>query len=305
MKNAIIILCSAVILGGCGPRLIYPHLEWLVPWYVSDYISLDKSQKSMLQSRLVKQLDWHCRTQLPAYAGVLRKIGGDLAGPHPPLDYPQIQAYNTQLLKLWNDLMKQIAPDIVDILATASDEQLDELFANLAKQNREFQKKYIDPPPAKLLENRQKRMLKRVKYWISDLTIEQKALVGEWNTRLTPIAADWLQNRGSVQLEARRLLAQRDEPGFREAMLDFIVDPQSMQTTAYRKKIDANIDTSIGFVIRLNQILKQRQRSYLVKRIESLASDFDRLSCDPKDIPKVPGSRLNGSAVSDPSDGTQ
>ena len=294
MKKILIILYATAVLVGCGPRLIYPHLEWLVPWYVSDYISLDKSQKNMLQNRLLKQLDWHCRTQLPTYAEFLRNIGRDLADPHQTLDYPRIQAYNTHLMKLWKELMRQIGPDIVDILATASDEQLDELFANLAKQNQEFQKKYVDQPPAKLLENRQKRMFKRVKYWISDLTTEQKALVGDWNTQLTPIAADWLQNREYVQLEARRLLAQRNDPEFRTAMLDFIVNPENMQTAAYQKKIDANIDISIRFVIQLNQTLSRRQRSYLLNRIESLATDFDRLSCDPTEIPKVPRSRFKG-----------
>jgi hypothetical protein len=282
VKKILIICCLLAGLTGCGPRLIYPHLEWLVPWYVSDYVSLDKSQKNMLQNRLLKQLDWHCRTQLPMYAEVLRAIGQDFADPNHPINYQKIQAYNTKLMKLWGELMQQIGPDIVDIMATATDEQIDELFENLAKQNQEFQEKYIDPPPSKLIEKRQQRMIKRIKYWISDLTAEQKAVVADWSTQLKPIAEDWLQNREHVQLEARRLMAQRNEPGFRGVTLDLIVNSESMQTTAYQNKIDANIDTSIKFVIQLNQTLSRRQRSYLLNRIESLATDFDKLSCDPK-----------------------
>ena len=67
-------------LAGCGPRLIYPHLEWLIPWYISDFISLDDRQKNMLEERLLKQLAWHCRTQLTIYAEALRSIGADCRG---------------------------------------------------------------------------------------------------------------------------------------------------------------------------------------------------------------------------------
>ena len=299
MKKILIILYATAVLVGCGPRMIYPHLEWLVPWYVSDYISLDQSQKNMLQNRLLKQLDWHCRTQLPMYAEVLRSIAKDFADPQLSVDYSKIQAYNSRLMKLWKELMKQIGPDIVDILATATDEQINELFDNLAKQNQEFQEKYVDPSPSKLIDDRRKRMIKRIKYWISDLTPDQKALVSDWSAQLIPIAEDWLLHREYVQLEARKLLGQRNEPEFRAALLDLIVNSESLQTTAYQKKIDANIDTSIKYVIQMNQTLSRRQRSYLLNRIESLATDFDKLSCDPKEIPRVPRFRSKSSAVRD------
>jgi hypothetical protein len=249
----------------------------------------------MLQNRLLDQLDWHCRTQLPKYAEALRAIGQDLADPNPPIDISTVQTYNTRLMKLWKELMNQIGPDVVDILATATDEQLDELFDNLAKQNQEFQEKYVEPPPAKLLEDRRKRMIKRIKYWISDLNSDQKALASDWSAELIPVAEDWLKHRQYMQLEGRRLLAQRSAPGFRSAMLGFIVNPENRRPAEYQQKIEDNINISVKYVIQLNQTLSRRQRSYFLNRIESLAADFEKLSCDPKEIPRVSGSRSRGS----------
>jgi hypothetical protein len=100
-----------------------------------------------------------------------------------------------------------------------------------------------------------------------------------------------------MQLEARGLLAQRTAPGFRSAMLDFIVNPENMRPAEYQQKIEANISISIQFVIQLNQTLGRQQRSYLLNRIESLAADFEKLSCDPKEVPKVPRSRFKGLEV--------
>ena len=287
MKKFLFASSFLIVFVGCGPRLIYPHLDWLIPWYVNDYISLDDTQKNMLQKRLLKQLDWHCRTQLPTYAEMLRAIGREFANEDQTVTYSKIQSYYIKLMELWKGLIKQIGPDITDILITASNEQIGELFDNLAKQNREFSKKYVDLPTRKLIENRQKRLNKRLKYWISDPTTEQKEAVATWSKQLVSISKDWLQNREMLQDKARRLLARRNSsPEFRENLLELIVNPELLRTPAYQAKIEANIDITIKSIIQLNRLLTPAQRSYLLKRIESLASDFDKLSCDPKDVSK-------------------
>jgi hypothetical protein len=246
----------------------------------------------MLQKRLLKQLDWHCRTQLPTYAETLRTIGRDFANSDQAVDFSKIQSYHLKLMQLWKDLMKQIGPDLTDILITASNEQIDELFDNLARQNLEFYKEYVDLPPAKLNASRQKRMHKRLKYWISDLTAEQKAAIFDWSKQLEPLSEDWLQNREMIQSAARRLLAQRGRsPEFRATLLELIVNPENGRTPAYQRKIETNIDLTIKLIIQLNRLLTPAQRSYLLKRIDSLATEFVKLSCDPKDVPRVQESR--------------
>ena len=287
MKNRAAILLLAIVLAGCGPRLVYPHLDWLIPWYVSDFISLDSDQKNMLEARLSKLLDWHCRTQLPAYATTLRALGQDLTASSPPVDAAALQVYTTRLITLWKELLYQIGPDIAAILATAADDQIDELFDNLEKQNQKFKKEYVELPPDELILNREERLIKRTKYWISTLSPEQKQVLSDWNLQLAPIGVDWLQNRAIIQAEARSLLAQRhDNPGFRDAMQELIINPESMRTPEYQRKIDFNTAVTIRHMVRLNKLLTEKQRSYLLDRIELLAADFDTLSCDPETLPK-------------------
>ena len=293
-KKTFLLILTIFILVSCGPRLVYPHLNWLIPWYISDYISLDSSQKNMLQKRLLKQLDWHCRTQLPAYAELLRSIGRDFANADQALTYSKIQFYHKKLEKLWKELMTQIGPDLNDIISTASDAQIAELFDNLSAQNQEFKEKYVDPPIQQLNEKRRKRVIDRLGDWISDLTTEQKTAVATWSGQLLPLAEDWLENREKIQAEARRLLSQRNNtPEFRAKLLQLIVNPEQMRSPSYQAKIDINTDITYKFILQLNRMLTSRQRSYLLKRIESLAADFDKLSCDPKEIPKVQGSKRN------------
>jgi len=277
MKNRAAILLSIMILTGCGTRQVYTQLDWLIPWYISDYISLDSDQKNMLEKRLT------------------RLIGGPrakarLAFGHPPIgriDQDTLRAYHIKLKALLAGLLAQIGPDIVDMLETASEDQIDELFANLAAKNREFKKKYVDLPVEDSIRNREKRMLKRLRHWISDPNPEQRQAVSAWSSQLTPIAAQWLQNRAKIQAEARRLLAGRDaSPFFRPAMLNLIVKPEAMRSAEYQHKIDINTDVTIQFLAALNRMLTDDQRAHLLGRLESLAADFDTLSCDPKTLPK-------------------
>ena len=287
MKKRVIILLLAMVLAGCGTRFLYSQLDWLIPWYVSDYISLDDDQKTLLEARLSKLLDWHCRTQLPAYAATLRALGRDLADSSEPVDAATLQVYNTGLIALWKELLQRIGPDINAILATASDAQIDELFQNLETQNQKFKKKYVDLLPEELIQNREKRLIKRTRYWISKLNPKQKQAVADWNSQLAPMAADRLQNRESIQAEARSLLADRHRnPGFRTAMLELIINPASMWTAEFQRKIDINTAVTISFLVELDRMLTEKQRSHLLDRIESLAGDLDTLSCDPRTRPK-------------------
>ena len=282
MKKNVLICVVLIMAVGFSTQIVYFHLDWLIPWYISDYISLDREQKNLLEKRIMARMDWHCRTQLPLYAVALRDLGKDVADSENPIDVERLRFQYARFMELWKALLRELAPDITDLLLIASDEQIDELFANLVKRNQEFREKYVDLPIEVLDKNRRKRMLTRMDYWISDPTPAQKQAVTDWNNRLMPIAAEWLQNREKVQAHARTVLEKRtDSPEFRAKMLDLILYAERLRPAAYQQKIDFNTDVTLYFLVQLDRLLKPEQRQHLLKRIESLASDFDTISCDP------------------------
>ena len=282
MKKLICISFSLILVFGCGPGFIYPHLDWLIPWYIDDYISLNSDQSSMLKSRLMQQLDWHCRTQLSAYAEYLRNIAADFE--KSSITYTSLESHFARLLKHWRDLMRQIAPDVADILITATDDQIEELFSNLDKENQELRAEYLDPPADELLENRRKKMIKRLDYWISSLTEEQKLAVRDWNLQLQPLSEEWLQNRERFQADLRRLLARRaDTNDFREKLSEMIIYPERSRSPEYQEKLEYNKVVTLKFIVAIDRLMTPGQRKKLVRRLNSLAKDFDRLKCEPED----------------------
>ena len=130
-------------------------------------------------------------------------------------------------------------------------------------------------------------MQKNLAFWISDLTLEQKQAVAEWSSALMPVAEDWLRNREMIQAYAQTLLEKRNaSPEFRKKVFDLVVYPEHNWPADYQKKIDFNTDATFRFIIQVDHLLTPEQRRHFLKRIASLASDFDKISCDPYAVSK-------------------
>ena len=262
--------------------MLYPHLNWLIPFYVDDYISLNPEQSSELEKRLLQVLDWHCRTQLPAYARSLREMAMDFEDPLHPVRYERLQYYSNQFITHWQELSKEIGPQMADILTTASDEQLSEMFQNIEKRNIKYKSEYVDVPLDELKKKRRERLAKNLKQWISRLTPEQKQAVHDWSDQIKPLSADRLRNRERALTEFKNLLTKRrHDPDFKEAFVALLVDFDHMRAPDYQKKINYNTEVTFRLLMKIDRSLKPTQRAYLLKRIGSLASDFEKLSCDP------------------------
>lgn len=277
------ILFISLVLAGCGPRILYPHLDWLIPWYMNDYFSLDSHQSSYVKQSIRQQQRWHCSTQLKKYTRWLRELHRDLQNPNDPITYESAENYWREIKRFGKELMHQISPDITDFLLTVSDAQAEELFSNLEKQNLKMEKKYVDVDAETADKNRQKRMIKRMKPWIGSLSQEQKQAVAAWSGRLRPTAADWIAHRRKTQNAYRQLWQQRqDEAYFRRTAYQLLVYPEHLRSPAYQKNIAHNIAQTIALFVDFDRQLTPKQRKKMLNKLSEFAADFDYLSCEPE-----------------------
>ena len=271
-----------LMIFACSPRMLYPKLDWLIPWYVDDYISLDRSQSSLVSSRLARQLDWHCRTQLPQYAKFLQNIRRDVGNNSQPLTVERLEVYNARLTRYWYALLKQIGPDVIDILVSASNDQIAELFENLERKNREMEIDLTERSSQKITRNRQKRMQKRLRYWFSDLTAPQKQAVVEWSMHLDSIATDWIAHRRKVQDAAKRQLMHRDNSvEFEAEFLELLTNTRILRTENYQQKIEINTERTLALLVDVSNTLTPAQKTHFSNRLQSLVVDLDQMSCNP------------------------
>lgn len=287
MRTLIFVISTVVVLSSCGPRFMYTNLDWLIPWYVEDYIALDPQQNDELTNRLARQLDWHCRTQMPRYADFLRQLRDDLSLPGQSVPAARWGYHFDQLKQYWVDMIHKIGPDATAILVTASDAQIAMLFANLEKTNLDLQREYVDPPLEARRRNRQKRMQKRLAYWTGPLTKVQKGLVAEWAHGLAETAEAWLRHRRRFQAALQRQLTQRQrDEDFQRRFIDLLARPDQLRDPPYQKIIDTNLRLTFHFLENLSQSLTPQQRRHIVERLEKLAVEMEKLACEPAPIEK-------------------
>ena len=281
MKKKVLIVLILFMLTGCGTRFFYYQLDWLIPFFLRDYISLNSEQKTILKERLVKQIDWHCKTQLADYSEALRSLSKDISNADHPIDYDRLSGYHAQFRGFWAELIRQVAPDIAEILRTATDAQIEELFDNLDKRNDELRAEYIDLPPEERAKEREERMVKGLRKWLSDPTIDQEQAVSAWSKQLKPIGQEWLLYRDKVQEEVISLLKQRKElPDFDQKLVEILIHPERMRSSAYQAKSDYNRDITLKLGVNIIHLMTPEQRTHLLKRIDSFATDFEKIKCN-------------------------
>ena len=286
MRTFRLVILSLLLLAACRPGWYYPQLDWLLPMYISDYVSLASVQKNELGKRLKQQLAWHCQTQLPVYAGFLRSVGKDFESQDHIISEQQFQAYYTILRGYWKDVMVRVAPDAADLLISASNEQIEELFRNIEERNQELEDLYVNPPLADIHRNRADRMSERLEKWIGKLDAGQQRLVREWSYRPGSENTRWMANRRHLQQAFRDLLSERrTDPAFKQQFVNLLLSPETLRSESYKTLLAEQTRLTFALLARIAASLSTEQQRYFQETLASLAGDFDRLTCpDPRTV---------------------
>ena len=270
-------LLAALLTVGCGVRFTYRQLDWLIPWYVYDYVDLQQEQRSLLEQRLMSQLDWHCRTQLPLYAAWLSVLAGD---PRAALRRPALDRHYRQLIDYWKTLAGRLSPELAAVMAIATDAQVEELFQNLEARNRRSVERYVTPGPEQRHEQRVERMTQQLQRWVGPLTAPQQRSVVRWSLDLQPMAEQWIAARRNWQSQLRGLLeARADRQALEQGVRRLLVEPRQLWSADFRVLAEANEELTLQFLADFGESLQSQQLRHLSVELEALAADFDALAC--------------------------
>jgi DNA repair exonuclease SbcCD ATPase subunit len=175
----------ALLVSACGVQFTYNRLDWVIPWYLDDYIELSDQQNTLFERRLASQLNWHRNTQLPEYSRQLRQLSVQVQD---GLTLAELDDMSERFRAVWQTLVNQLTPDIAALLATASDDQIGELFDNIEKRNEKYRRKYVDLPEAELREKRAERVVENIERWLGQITPAQQKQVDAWSRRFEATA---------------------------------------------------------------------------------------------------------------------
>ncbi len=273
-----LLLVSALVLlaSGCAVRFVYNQLDWLVPWYLDDYIALEGPQKQLFESRLDAYLQWHRREQLPLYAEFLEDVAGRAKRGLKPSDIATIQRRTEELAQA---MVIQLQPDMIELFAMASDKQVEKLFRKFAEDDARFRKEYLEVSAREQRRQRAKEALLYVERWTGSLRKEQRKMIDDWSQSYELMAEELLETRTAWQQEFRRILDMRqDRPAYEAAFKQLLANPTFGRSDALQQKYDRNEQAVIALYLQLDHSLSPDQRTRMVKKLRSYADDFRHLA---------------------------
>jgi hypothetical protein len=280
------LLVIILVTGACSFRFVYRQLDWLVPWRLSDYVTFDASQHSLLEQRLMEQLEWHCSTQLTAYAEWFR----ELRQAPQPLSRDAIERHYLRTVEFWGKLMRALTPDVVALLQSASDEQVTELFANLEERNRELEEEYVSASWETVQARRTERMSEILRRWLGPLTEAQQQAVAVWARELGQQGAAWIASRRRWQAALRESLALRPEAErFHQRIEQLLLEPERLWPADYRREYARMRSRTLDLLAQVAELQTPVQRQHLRAELDAWSEDFEHLSCSEPDAGRGAG----------------
>ncbi|MBL4795268.1 MAG: hypothetical protein JKY24_07180 [Pseudomonadales bacterium] len=271
-----ITLLTCAMLSGCAVKFVYNQLDWVIPWYLQDYIPLNDAQKDYLNTRIDHHLVWHRQTQLPEYARFLRSTAVQISN---GFTREEIDSLHLQLSTFGQILSDQIASDIAQLFLSSNDKQLVKMVDKFNRDNKRFKKTYIHISEENLRKLRLKETRKYLERWLGGLTRHQQDELKTWSTEFKPIAREVLAHKLLWQKNLKALMKSRnDSTEFKQQLTTFLANPGNDWKSEYTAKTDFNKERITALFLRLDAHMTQRQRNKLIKKLNSLANDLMELS---------------------------
>jgi len=176
MRRVKLLLIAAVVIltSSCSFKTLYNQLDYLIPTYLDEMVSLDDVLEQNLEQRIQLLLNWHRTTQLIEYADWLRRLQQDVTT---HLSDKKLLQHIATVETFWDSLLQRINKEMAGILPSLNNEQRKELFASLAEKNQDFNDDYIDVDEKKRVDSYAERIHENYENWLGDLTAEQEKAI--------------------------------------------------------------------------------------------------------------------------------
>jgi Family of unknown function (DUF6279) len=229
-------LC-VLLLGACSSTtFLYNRLHIIIPWYLNDYVDLTREQGTQLDQLLEPFLAWHRTEELPAYLELLDSI---VTGLDNPVTAQEIQQQALVIETLWYRLEARSVEWMLSLGEGLSDEQVADLIAKLEKDQRKYEKKYLERDEQEYREELYENFLDNAQDFIGRLSREQKQMVEESMAQMTRSDDLWLAER-AAWLDRMRDVLQRDA-GWQQAIRDDVGERDQSTAAEYDEVMEHNL----------------------------------------------------------------
>lgn len=266
-------LALLVLLGGCSSTtFVYNRLDFLLPWYLGDYVDLDRQQAALLEESMQPVLYWHRMQELPLYVVLLDDMDVLLDS---PLDGADIEELSADVEDAFSRLQSKTLEMLLSLGEELSQSQVDDFLEVLEEEQGEYEEKYLTRDDEKYVAEAYENLLDNAQDYLGRLDRAQRAGLEQAAGQLQRSDAAWLNERRKWLEQLREQL--RREPGWQQDIRDTVARREESTSAAYRDTYEYNFLIIQEAVVVLLNSRSAKQDKRLRKKLGNLRDDFETL----------------------------
>ena len=273
-RNFLLILLLLTLVGCSGTTFIYNRLDFILPWYLDDYVDLNRGQDAFLDEQLAPFLAWHRMEELPRYLEILDDIDATLDRDR-DLTASDIEAISLEIERAWFRLEERGLDWLLALGGELSEEQVQEFLAALWKKQEKYEKKYLERSDAEYREDSYDSLVDNLQDYLGKLDKSQKQLLEEASGQLIRSDATWLRERGDW-LRRLETLMQR-EPGWEQRLREALASRSDTVSEEYVQLYEHNLQVIYTALAQVFNSRTAKQDERLRGRLADLRKDFQTL----------------------------
>jgi len=267
-----VVIALFVVSACSSTTYVYNRLDFLLPWYMDDYVDLDAEQEAYLDELLVPFLAWHRAHELPVYLTALNRIEDSL---NQPLTAEIVGTIVTEFELAWLRLQGEGLERLLDLGASLSDEQIAAFLEALWEQQREFEEEYLERDEEEFFEDNADNTRDTFQDYLGKLSDDQKQWVRDGSRRLLRSDQVWLKERAQWLTELGILLTR--EPGWQERVRVAVSAKNNTMTPEYQRIYEHNMDAIYQLAAQVLNARSERQSRHLRGKLADVREDLETL----------------------------
>ena len=265
-------LAMVMMLTSCSTRFFYNQLDWLMPWYLDDYVSVESHQEPYFDKTVDNFLTWHRYQQFPSYSDFLGQL-------KTIVEQPSQEMLNQQLVQLdgfINTLYQEFGSQFSPLIAILSVQQKQVLIENIRDKNQEYAEDFIAIGELAARKKGQEKIEEIVEEWLGSLKEDQQKITYQFSLSTKWMAPGLLQARQKwidkleITLLKKTVNEQQVVPFFDNRRLFWSADLQ--------KQYQQNADLLASFILQLLSSADSDQKLHLLDKLNDYQQDFIQLS---------------------------
>lgn len=278
LRHWLLLLSLCLLTSACTRvDLAYRNLDVLIPWSLNDYLDMNREQKSWFDDRLKEHLTWHCSTQLAANLQWLDRVEQMVADQQ--VTPAALRDRTAEAKQAIAEIATRVTPSAVELLQGLDDNQVRAMQQAFEEDVAKRRKEFVNLPLAEQIDDRAKRMQKRLEPWFGRLSAAQQQRVRSWSQILGEQNKDWIDNREHWQAQFIRALNERQSAEFPQRVAQLLQHRESLWTPRYQAAYARTEQAAIDLLVGLAADSTPEQRQRIRGKLSELHSDFGNLKC--------------------------